>query len=313
MYQNILVPLDGSDFAERAIPMALSIAERTGGSVQLVSAVPTLPPLVPSAESEGPVQGWFEEERLRASEYLDGVQERLQGRTKVEVHIRVVSGDPVQALEERVRKTGADAIVMTTHGKGLVERVWLGSVADGLVRRAPCPVLLQRLDDDDVEVDLDARPGLTRILVPLDGSAASREVVADAVALASAFDAQISLVRIVADGLPIGSTYIPHAAEEERERAEAVREAREDLDRTESKIRDQGVTVEVAIVQDDDPGAGILRHRGDIGADLVAMTTRGRGGVTRLVLGSVADRVIRAGVVPVLVHRRGDERADGHA
>ena len=311
MYQNILVPLDGSEFAERAIPLALSIAERTDGNVQLVSAVPTLPPLVPSAESEGPVKGWFEEERLRASEYLEELQERLKGTTQVQVHVRVVSGDPVQALEERVRKTDADAIVMTTHGKGLVERVWLGSVADGLVRRAPCPILLQRLEDEDGDADLAARHEIKRILTPLDGSGASEDVVPDAVALARAFDARIALVRVVADGLPIGSTYIPHAAEEERERAEAVREAREALERTAASIRDQGVVVEVAIVQDDDPGAGILRHRGDIGADLVAMTTRGRGGVTRLVLGSVADRVIRSGVVPVLVHRRGDEGARG--
>jgi nucleotide-binding universal stress UspA family protein len=314
MYRKILVPLDGSDFAERAVPMALAIAERTGGDLQLATAIPTLPPVVPAPDKEGPVKGWFEEERVRAGEYLEKTASRIGGGTEAKIHTKVLSGDPASAVEERVRKTGAELVVMTTHGRGPFERVWLGSVADGLIRRAPCPVLLWRAGEDDGEkVDLEARPRFRRILVPLDGSPDSESILPEAVAMARLFDARLSLVTIVPDPFPLGSTYIPHAARENVEREEVIVEARSYLEHAASGARDEGVETDFEVVVQDDAGSGVLAYREEIGADLVAMSTRGRGGVARLVLGSVADKIIRGGRVPVLVHRmtgEGEAAAD---
>lgn len=306
MYRKILVPLDGSDFAEHALPLAFALAERTAGEVHLVTSVPTLPPVVPAQESEGPVRGWFEEERVRGTEYLEKVRSRLEKSGGPAVHTRVLAGEPAQTLDERIRRTGVDLTVMTTHGRGPFERMWLGSVADGLIRRAPCPILLWRPDEgvEDGAADLEVRPRFRRILVPLDGSDASESMMPKAIAMARLFEARLSLVSVVPEPFPLGSTYIPHAAHENLEHEEAKTEARAYLEEVADAARSEGIETDVEVVGEDDAGSGILGYREEIEADLVAMSTRGRGGVARLVLGSVADKVIRGARVPVFVHRQ---------
>lgn len=302
MHRKILVPLDGSDYAEAALSLALSVASRTDGELHLVTVVPTLPAVTPAAEDTGPVKGWFEEERVRATRYLEGMKERIaeldSGRT---VHTRVVSGQAVSALEDRIRKTDIDLVVMTTHGKGPLERMWIGSVADGLIRSAPCPVLLWRPEDENP--DPTARPEIERILVPLDGSTASESILPQVRAVGRAFDASISLLSVFVRRLPLGSTYIPHAAEEEEEREAIVQELRRHLDTVAEGLRADGFEVDAEVVMSEGVASRILEHREALGADLIAMSTQGRGGVARLVVGSVADKVIRAARTPVLVHR----------
>lgn len=309
MFSKLLVPLDGSDFSEHALPLALAIAERTGAEIQLATAVPTLPPVVPSSESDGPVRGWFEEERIRATEYLEAMRKRLQeAGVSVPLHIKVVAGGPVRSLEERIRKTKVDLVVMTTHGRGPFERMWLGSVADGLVRSAACPVLLWRPEEG--AADFEARPDMGRILVPLDGSDAAEAILPEAAGLARAFGADLTLVSVVPGTFPLGSTYIPHAAEENRKRDEQHAWFQSYLDRVADQIRSEGLQVEAVAVFGDDVAGVIMEQRQELGADLLALSTSGRGGVARLVVGSVADKLIRAGQVPVLVHRH-PEAEDG--
>lgn len=309
MYRKLLVPLDGSDFSEHALPLALAVAERTEGEIQLASAIPTLPPVVPSGEGDGPVRGWFEEERSRATEYLQGIRGRLEAAgATVPLHVKVLAGGPVRSLDERIRQTNVDLVVMTTHGRGPFERMWLGSVADGLVRTAPCPILLWRPGEDAPKPQ--ERPAVNRVLVPLDGSDSAESILPEAAGLARAFGASLSLVAVVPGTFPLGSTYIPHAAEETRRRDENHAWFQTYLDDLAGKIRAEGLDVDSATIFGDDVAGTIMEFRDETEADLVAMSTRGRGGVARLVLGSVADKLIRAGRVPVLVHRQSEEEED---
>jgi nucleotide-binding universal stress UspA family protein len=303
MHRKILVPLDGSDFAEAALPLALSIVERTEGELHLVTAVPTLPAVTPASDDEGPVKGWFEEERVRATKYLESIKARvLQASPDTTVHLRVLSGQAVAALDERIRKTDVDLVVMTTHGRGPLERMWLGSVADGLIREAPCPILLERPENG--EVDLTQRPSVERIVVPLDGSEASEGIIPHARTMAKAFGAHLYLFTVFIRGLPLGSTYIPHAAQEEEDREAVVSELRRYLERMAEQLRGKGLEVETEVWMGDDASSKILAFAEEVEADLIAIPTRGRGGVARLVVGSVADKVIRGGTAPVLTYRR---------
>ncbi len=303
MYRKILVPLDGSDFAEFALAPALSLAEKTGGTIYLVTVVPNFPPISPAEEDEGQTRGWFEEERVRAGNYLDDVKDRLGAASpEVTVHAKVLSGGPARAIEERVRSTGMEVIVMTTHGRGPLERMWIGSVADGLVRSAPCPILLWRPDGNG-EADFSRRVSLDSVVVPLDGSGVARKMLPEAKGLAETFGSRLSLVSVVPDTLPLGSPYLPHAAEEQLERDQRIQEYHDALEEAAEGLRTEGFEVETAVVRHAEPAQGILEHAREAGGDLIAMATHGRGGVSRLVLGSVADKIIRSGSIPMLVRR----------
>ena len=315
MYDDILVPLDGSRFAEHALPLALTLARRTDARIHLVSVVATAPSVrfMSSKESEkAAVKGWFEERADRAQEYLASVSRRLKeaaSDSELEVHTKILSGPAVEALEERARRTEADLIVMTTHGRSPLRRAWLGSVADGLIRTGPCPVLLQRPEEGEAPA-LSEAPNLGHILVPVDGSDRSAGVVPRAAALAGAFDGELTLLAVVPSSeesalesdapeplpfhhaVPMGDAV--GALEEHL--AELARQA-QDVAR---------ISVERKVVTGDDPVEAILKTRKELGAGLVALSTRGQGGVPRMVLGSVADKIIRGGECPVLVHRPTD-------
>jgi len=302
MYRKILVPLDGSLFAEAALPLALEVVRKEEGELHLVTVVPTLPAVSPASGEEGPVKGWFEEERGRAKRYLDETESKLREKgVTAPIHTRVLAGQPVGALDERIRKVEAELVVMTTHGRGRLERLWLGSVADGLIRSAPCPILLWRPEEEDRSAP---PPEIDEILVPLDGSDASAVVLPEVRSLARVLDARISLLTVFQRSIPLGSTYIPHAAQEEAQREKALEELRSYLEEVAAELRDDGFQVETHVVTHEDPADAILEHKRSGGADMVAMATRGRGGVARLVVGSVADKVIRAGTKPILVTRQ---------
>jgi len=310
MYRKILVPLDQSSFAESAIPAALSLAERSGGELHLVNVVSTLPPLAFSGHDDAGGPGWFDEGRRRGSAYLEEMAERIrEAGAKVEVHTKILSGAPVRMLHEWILKTGIDQVVMTTHGRGFVKRLWLGSVADGLVRSAPCPILLWRPEGDpsDKGADLKARPGLHRILVPLDGSEVAGTIVPWVSRLAGLYGVPVTLASVVVPMPAVGSTYLPHAAEAEAHRTAEHGHMELYLQSTRKQLGDEGIAVETRVVEGGTAADEILALASDIGADLVALSTHGRGGVTRMVVGSVADKVIRGSEGHVLVHTARDE------
>lgn len=143
MLRTLLVPLDGSSLAERAVPVACTLAKRTGGAVHLVRA--HVPITVVGATAEGAI---FSQDMLAADDavrrhartYVAGVAERTAAAHGVPVTPLCEDGSPAGLIEEVADRLLADLIVMTTHGAGGFAPDWLGSVADAVIRHShgPC-------------------------------------------------------------------------------------------------------------------------------------------------------------------------------
>jgi nucleotide-binding universal stress UspA family protein len=294
---KILVPLDGSDFAEQALGPALALARRSGGEIHLVSAVSSFPLLRPADSDQAETKGWFAEEGPRVEAYLAEVRGRIQGDTPeqvVRIHARV--GAPAASIVQRVEEVDINLVVMTTHGRGALGRAWLGSVADAVVRQSPCPVLLLRPEEGTVTLELE------RILVPLDGSEASARALGEAESLARLWGSELYLASVIPTPPAIAVPYMIEASAE----SEAVRQSLETdyqnyLEEAAAPLRERGLPVETATQRADNVHGGLLELLEKTRAGLLVMSTQGRGGVARLFLGSVANRMVRSSPVPVLV------------
>jgi nucleotide-binding universal stress UspA family protein len=189
------VPLDGSQFAEQALPLALSIANRAGASLEVVQVHVLYAFQEPACSwlPFDPTEDAIFKEYEQA--YLDAIVRRLQKTALVPVTSFLASGMIVDGILDRVRTKPADLIVMTTHGRGPMSRFWLGSVAVELVRHGPAPILLVRPQEDSTAPPSELT--LKRILIPLDGSDLAEGVLEPAVALGSSMDAEYVLIRAV--------------------------------------------------------------------------------------------------------------------
>lgn len=296
MFRRVMVPLDGSSFAEAALPLGRGLAERAQAHLELVTVHEPIPAFA-QADWEASAREWSEN-------YLEEVTRRL-GEVHGRIESTVLAGLVAEQLEERAEETGADLLVMATHGRGTLSRAWLGSVADHFVRHSPCPVLLVRPDGDE-EVDLTSLAEISRILVPLDGSSFSEAVLEQAGDLATLFGAELTLLQVVAYPLEIASPYLPHTVQMNQQVVERARtSASEYLEGVAGRFREDGVDTDVRVLVDTQAGHGILRAAEEIGADLITMSTHARTGVSRAFLGSATDKVVRGSHCPVFLVRPG--------
>jgi nucleotide-binding universal stress UspA family protein len=166
MYEHILVALDGSKLAEHVLPHVEALAEKFGSSITLlratlsaeevVAAAPMGVPFgdlavagrVPGIDTTDAYETILDAERTETESYLNAVVERLRGKG-LNVTGEHAEGKAADVILERAGALGADLIAMTTHGRSGLARVFLGSVADDVVRRSNCPVLLVRVHDAD--------------------------------------------------------------------------------------------------------------------------------------------------------------------
>jgi nucleotide-binding universal stress UspA family protein len=300
MYRSLLVPLDGSAFAEHALPLALGLARRAGAAVHVVQV--HVPFALAYADSLAP--GSYEAEaRVLEQEraYLDGVVSRLAGLAPAAVTPALLEGPAVaEMLSGHAAVTKADLVVMTTHGRGPLSRLWLGSVADEMVRRAAAPVLLVRPHGGGV--DLAAGPELRHLLVPLDGSALAEQILAPATALGGLTQAEFTLLRVYGPAIDVAP--LTEAAQGVEGAVGQLRVRAEDyLRRVAEGLKGQGCKVQAHAVVGQHPATAILDAAQGLAVSLIALETHGRRGLPRLLLGSVADKVIRGATTPVLVHR----------
>jgi nucleotide-binding universal stress UspA family protein/osmotically-inducible protein OsmY len=153
MYRRIVVPLDGSELAERVLPHVAALATRFSAAVTLVRAceprptASTVAAAVPAGRAAHGGVARVEPAGDDASSYLAGVARRLAGGGMA-VHAERVDGGAAASIVAVARRRRADLVAMTTHGRGGPGRPVLGSVAETVVRRAPCPVLLVRVARD---------------------------------------------------------------------------------------------------------------------------------------------------------------------
>lgn len=297
MYRQILVPLDGSRFAEAALPLALDVSRRTGAALHLVTVQEPIPSFAYD-EWEAAATDWSED-------YLANVVERIGDRAGGTVTTALRSGPVVERLGEELREVEADLVVMATHGRGMLSRAWLGSVADAFLHHCHRPVLLVRPDEDgDREADVTADAAPRKMLIPLDGTELSEAALEHAVELGRLFGCAYHLVRVVPYPVDIASPYLPHTVQMNQGLVEEAREsAMEYLEARAERMRLRDLEVDIGVFVDAQPGHGILRETEDRGCDFIAMTTHGRKGLTRAILGSTSDKVLRGTHVPVLLYR----------
>jgi len=303
--ERILVPLDGSEFAERAVSSAVDLASRSGAELHLASIVSDLPP-VPLASGDGDlVSRWFDEEKERAGQYLDGVRERLSAGSpalSVTTHVRL--GPVTRSLEKICKELSINLVVMTTHGRGAWQRAWLGSVADQLLRSGAVPLLLipEEGKEPGSQKSEAGFPG--HAVVPLDGSEAAESVV-DLLRPLLTTGTRVTLVSVLQQPFPLATTYLPHAVTEEALMKERRVKVDEYLEKARRRVAEHGLPEpDVKVLVGDDAARSLLEFVDAEDVDLIALSTRGRGGVSRFVMGSVADKLVRGSKVPLLTARR---------
>ena len=208
----------------------------------------------------------------------------------------LLEGEVAPAIARRARVV-ADLVIMTTHGRGPLSRLWLGSVADQLLRTLDRPILLIRPTMEAWATA--AGPPYRRILIPLDAWEGSTVALEPAIALGST-ETEYVLLHVVGVPVPAVALPIPMVAEAE---PDAVQEARvaERLEGIAAGLRARDLKVRTRVEFGAGAAQGILDVAQREAPDLIAMATRSPGRVERILLGSVADKIVRASSEPVLV------------
>lgn len=319
MFKRILVPLDGSERAEQALPVAARIARGSGGSVILLQVIDVVMFSYAYVAHLSLIESLIETSLNEARKYLTELTtSSMFNGVPTEIHVPF--GSVTSQILSVADSSQADGIVVTSQGYTGVTRWVLGSVAEYVVRHASVPVLLLR-EGDTSRADLHPGTGRpVRALVPLDGSFFAKAALEPAAFLVSALAAPargtLHLTRVVklAKTAPEEGRKNPvHRAERYlRLIADQVRE--ELLARSESLA----LTVTWSVVVHQDAAEGIIsvaehgeRDEGDDvsgGYDMIAMATNGRSGLQRWVMGSVTEGVFNKTRVPLLIVRPSDER-----
>ena len=276
MFKTILMPFDGSEPTTHALPYATALARATQGRLVLTYA---LAPWELSFDAP-----------LRL--YDIGTELREAG-LDVTTHIAPPHlGNPGRAILAMAGEVGADVIVMGTHAYGSVGRALFGSVADYVVRHSTLPVLVCTPLADRVWPE--ERP--RRILVPLDGSALAETALSPAREIAREIGASLDLVGAI-DLATVAA--IDHAVQVGAYLEMLAGETRGYLERVAEDLRQEGTVVDVQ-ARAGVPDAVVTQLADELSSDLIVMATHGRG-VSRMLLGSVALRILQRSTVPVLL------------
>jgi len=288
MFDRILVPLDGSTFAEAAFPAAIAVAERFGGEIRLLRVRPHL-----WADEAVELERALDQE---AWAYLADATTRLRAMTSVPVSSDSRRGNvPEEIVAEA--ETSHDLIVMTSHGRGGLSRIWLGSVTDACLRTTECPLLVVRPSQAGEKTDF----GIERVVVPLDGSTVAESALPTAVALADAFRADVLLVRSVLAPVPLDTSLFPAPDWVPVDPRQLVDSARADLEKVAGGVETARGRPRVHVDMGRHPAIAIGDAAGKAG--LVVMAAHAHSGWRRAILGSVTDKVVRTADGAVLVVR----------
>jgi nucleotide-binding universal stress UspA family protein len=304
--KTILHPTDFSDSANEALAHALRIARRHQATLHLLNVAPSLgEDPVRSAYSIGAGESAvYQKMADRAQELMDAlIDESGAGDLEediVRVHDRGVAPGPV--INDYAQEHDVDLIVMGTHGRRGVERFMLGSVAEEVVRHAPCSVMTVRRTADGAQP-----PAIDRILVPVDLSEYTVPLFRAALNVASTYSARVDLLHVV-EPLPfpvplVGALTIHDLVPDPTEQSESQ------LANLAESMTHEGVNV-TPHVEEGHAAATIVAQAEALDSDLIMIASHGLSGVERFLLGSVTARVVRRAHCPVLVARVEPESVD---
>jgi len=298
-FRSLLVPLDASRFAEQALPLAMAIARATGAKLRLVLVHQS--PSPPADEATARLATSIDLMTRKAErEYLRRIAGTMRGEAARQVVGVTLAGPVVPTLMKYIDEIGVDLVVMTTHGRSGIQRAWLGSVADQLVRSLEIPLVLVRPNESENRA---AAPP-AEILVSLDGSPLSEGVLEPAAALGLALGARLGLLQVVS---PVPLTSDPMIAYvtgfDEGLTTIRRQQAQDYLADIAERLREQGLQASSSAVVGSPVAETILDVARGESVGMIAVATHGRGGLRRILLGSVADKLVRGAEKPVLVVR----------
>ncbi|HEU5086028.1 MAG TPA: universal stress protein [Roseiflexaceae bacterium] len=311
MYRSILVPLDGSALGEQVLPLACDLAQQSGAILELVHVhMQHTAALIALADVPVIDEKLRSLARQQEQTYLERTREHLLSQFDLQIRVALLdageSGIRDQTIPQLIAGYAAThdtgLLVMTTHGRGGMARFWLGSVADELVRTCPIPLLLVHTHEAGI-----APPrlsGIKNILVTLDGSPLSEEILEPVGKLGALARANYVLLQVVIPQMLVRS--VPFASPvdfDEEDTQHHLAEARNYLEEMVHRMRLAGQVASIDVHPAENVASAILESVDAHHADLLALATHGRSGFVRLVLGSVADKVVRAASIPVLLYR----------
>jgi nucleotide-binding universal stress UspA family protein len=298
MYNVIMVPTDGSGFDREAIRVALRLAEKSEAKVRLVRvlAVGSLFGMAAAAEGTAIAAEVVRSERDRALSELYALAAECRTTANADITVDLLAGPVADVLEDYAKHHEVDLIVISTHGRSGISRMSLGSVTDSLIRHTSIPVLVVKPPTSY----LNPRAGdeFKRVVVPLDGSTLAEQILPRVTQLASLDEAEITLLHILTT-----QSYPENGADPDATWWDKKSPAQEYLFRIAKKLRRSGALVRTDIVVSENVADAIGEFAARDSADLIAIATHGRGGVARMLRGSVADAVMHSGKASMLVFK----------
>lgn len=299
--ERILIPLDGSGIAAGVLPVAGDLARRLNARIDLLAVIDPesteLPSYLQFGETSAGELKFVEEVRLErvrtATEYLISVASSLR-KDGLEVSAETAVGDPARKIVAKAKRDHTDVIAMATHGRSAIGRALLGSVTDKVVHSSATPMLIVRPTEGGP-----AEP-ISNLIVGLDGSKVAEATLEPARYLAASLGIPTLLLRATALAARVAASGGEHYLAPATLYGDTDAKAKEYLE----TVAAGQMPLEVAVKTRVGPGtaydeirSAAAKHPGS----LIILATRGRSGLTRWVLGSVTDRIIRSSDSPVLV------------
>ena len=310
MYSKIVVPLDGSKTAESALPLVRSLARRLAIPVELLGVIDMREICRTTSAAEALfLDRLLEDQSRRNAEYLGKIAHTLSG---VAVTTRDEEGEAGEIIVEAAAADKNALIVMATHGRSGLNRFFLGSIAEKVLRATVNPLLLVKATEPVVTA---GEAPLTSIVVPLDGSDLAEAVLPAVTDLARKLDLEVRAYSIPYGAYSTGDGFYD-PVNLEAFLAQLREETFEYLERTSASLKRKGLEKVSFVAKEGLSADEIIKFARETPTNLVAMSSHGRSGIKRWVLGSVAETVVRHSGDPVLVLRADGgnvDRTAGHA
>lgn len=295
MIARIIVPLDHSDVSEAAVPVAAHLAQRRSIPVVLVHILEISHGFMTHLHRGSHVDALAELEDA-AQKYLVGVAEGIEG---VEVSTIVLQGQPASRLVEYAEELHDSVIVMSSHGRTGFDRLRTGSAVARVVQASPVPVIVVRPKGEDADIKIPE--AIRKVLVPLDGSDFAEHALHSVYDFVKSDDLMVRLMRVSELAVYPTTMY----GEASYEAVDLYMGAMQD----ECEAYLKGIAADYEgspgsvswEVRDGTAGVAILEAAKDFDADLIAMSTNGRTGFRRFLMGSVAEQVLRESGIPVMM------------
>ena len=315
MFTRVLVPLDGTEVSEGIIPFVTRLARDMKMGVVLARAIDVdhmgeegfdsslgrvLKELGQRTGDSSDIEPWQRELAGRIEQELKAPLDSLardMANESVDAETVAGYGPPSDTIIRMAEESGCDLIAMSTRGRNIVTSGLLGSVTYKVIHESPMPVLAIT-----PERARSHRAIVSKVIVPLDGSSFAETVLPHATALARRMDLGMTLLRVVPEDAPIFADSVSLLDMLAGVREEAATGARDYVARVAKRLRDSGIDVDEVMLQGK-ASSRIAEYAKGAEHGMIAITTHGRSGVNRLLLGSIAEAVVRESGCPVLMVR----------